>query len=230
MALYQKDFSSYRITGGVFYVNGEKCDAAQLSDFIENHPNYIYTEFLYPSEQMKEIFPLIHTVRVLVIKDGKELPQIGGAYMRFGTKDSGYANYMTCTENMKYVYDVNINPESGEYGAGKAVYRNHVEDMPCHPDTGVLVEGKIEAWAEARNMVIALAEYIGLVEYMGFDICFTDQGIKIMEINSHSGIKHLQMRKPLLKEPWSRVYFESKIKKIEMMTEEQIKKRNQMIR
>lgn len=75
-----------------------------------------------------------------------------------------------------------------------------------------------------------ITEYLGLCEYMGFDICFTNKGVKIMEINSHSGIKHLQMRKPLLEEEWCRTYFVKKIEALDRLTSEEITKRNQLMR
>ena len=79
-------------------------------------------------------------------------------------------------------------------------------------------------------MVIGITEYLGLCEYMGFDICFTNKGVKIMEINSHSGIKHLQMRKPLLEEEWCRTYFAKRIEVLDRLTSEEIAKRNQLMR
>ena len=51
-----------------------------------------------------------------------------------------------------------------------------------------------------------------------------------MEINSHSGIKHLQMRKPLLEEEWCRTYFAKKIEVLDRLTSEEIAKRNQLMR
>ena len=110
------------------------------------------------------------------------------------------------------------------------MYIDRIEDMPYHPDTNVLVEGTIDLWEEARDMVIGITEYLGLCEYMGFDICFTNKGVKIMEINSHSGIKHLQMRKPLLEEEWCRTYFAKKIEALDRLTSEEIIKRNQLMR
>lgn len=212
------------------YINGEKQTIEQLNDFIEDHPNYIYTEFFYPSTDMAKIFPLIHTIRVLTIKDKEEMSRIAGAYLRFGTNESGYANYMTVTPEMKFVYDVEINTNTGEYDAGKAVYMDHIEDMPYHPDTNVLVKGIISNWKEAQEMVLGIAQHLALVEYMGFDICFTNKGVKIMEINSHSGIKHIQMRKPLLEEEWTRNYFERKIEEVNNLTESERQKRNNLVR
>lgn len=213
-----------------FYINGEACGKEELKSFVEKHPNYIYTEYFVPSTQLGGVFPLIHTIRVLAIKDGEEKSKIAGGYLRFGTKDSGHANYMNSNSATVFAYDVKIDTESGRFSEGKAVYIDRIEDMPYHPDTNVLVEGTIDLWEEARDMVIGITEYLGLCEYMGFDICFTNKGVKIMEINSHSGIKHLQMRKPLLEEEWCRTYFTKKIEALGRLTSEEITKRNQLMR
>ena len=50
------------------------------------------------------------------------------------------------------------------------------------------------------------------VELMGFDIGITQNGIKIMEINTHPGIKYMQVYEPLLENEINKMYFETKIK------------------
>lgn len=224
-----KGFFQLTYENGDYYLNGEKTAGGGIKRFIEQHNNYVYTEFFRPEKSMEEIFPLIHTMRVLVINQHGDNPQIAGAYLRFGTKSTGYANYTNCSDNVEYVYDVNIDLKTGKYFGGTKVYADHLEQSPCHPDTGILAEGKLECWNEIKNMVLSISKYINLCEYLGFDVCVTSEGIKIMEINSHSGIKHIQLRRPLL-EGWTREYYLEKIREIDLMTENQKQRRNNILR
>lgn len=210
-------------------INGEKVDEGGIKKFIEQNNNYVYTEYFNPEEKMAEIFPLIHTMRVLVINSKGNNPRIAGAYLRFGTKNTGYANYTNCSENVEFVYDVDIDLDSGDYYGGKLVFADHVEDSPRHPDTDILVEGTIDCWNEIKEMVFGVAKHLKQCEYLGFDVCITNNGIKIMEINSHSGIKHIQLRRPLL-EGWTKDYYMDKIDKINELTVEQKKNRNYILR
>ena len=224
-----KGFFQISYENNEILINGEKMKQGELKKFIEENSNYVYTEFFTPEEKMSRIFPLIHTMRILVINSKGNNPQIAGAYLRFGTESTGYANYTSCSENIEFVYDVNIDIESGEYFGGRLVFANHIEESPKHPDTGVLAEGKIDCWNEIKKMVLDISKHINQCEYLGFDVCITDNGIKIMEINSHSGIKHIQLRKPLM-EGWTREYYKSKIDKINQMTTEAKRIRNNILR
>lgn len=224
-----KGFVQLSYENNNYYANGKELSELDIEKFIKEHNNYIYTEFLIPEKEMAEIFPLIHTIRVLVINaDGNE-PKIAGAYLRFGTKSSGYANYTNCSESVEFVYDVNIDIENGKYYGGKMVFADHVISSPNHPDTNTLAEGKIDCWDEIKAAVIGMAKHINQCEYLGFDVCVTDKGVKVMEINSHSGIKHIQITRPLL-QGWTREYYLDKIREINYMTEEQKTNRNNILR
>lgn len=50
-------------------------------------------------------------------------------------------------------------------------------------------------------------EYMGELEYLGFDVIVTDDGFKICEVNSHSGIRAVQRYMPFLQDVKCREYF-----------------------
>ena len=65
---------------------------------------------------------------------------------------------------------------------------------------------------------------------MGYDVCFTDHGPKIIEINSHSGVKYLQFYHPFKKDPFLRDYFAQKQEKIDALVERAKDEPNLLVR
>lgn len=119
-----------------------------------------------------------------------------------------------------------------------AVYSNQLDDLLAdrtvissyHPDTHVKMEGFIKDYESLKKTVLGIASHLSLVEYMGFDICVTDKGFKCLEINSHPGIKYMQVFKPFLANVDTREYYGSKIDKINGLSDELKKKRNSIVR
>ena len=79
-------------------------------------------------------------------------------------------------------------------------------------------------------MVEGLADRFNLVEYMGFDICETPDGPKLIEINSHSGGKYLQVFTPFLKDAYLGDYFRGKLAAIDALSAGDIVRRNETVR
>ena len=92
--------------------------------------------------------------------------------------------------------------------------------MVFHPDTGRKIEGKIPGWESVRKTVYAISKKFFGVEWMGFDVCIDSHGkMRIMEINSHPGIKYMQVFSPFMKSEKLRQYFEKKKEWIQQMSE-----------
>lgn len=216
-----------------FGIDGMPADAKGIGSFLREHPNYVFTEYLHPSQDMAEIDPLIHTLRLVVIDPTGVDPVPIASYLRFavGNKDSqSGANYQRPTSDDICSYNVEFDIETGRYGNGKLAYATKVLDMPRHPDSGILVEGAVDAWQELLASIKRLSLRLGPVEYMGFDIGITDHGPKIMEINSHPGIKYLQIFKPLLTNELAAEYYRRKLDLIGEMTPDERTRRNETVR
>ena len=76
-----------------------------------------------------------------------------------------------------------------------------------HPDTQVTVEGEIPGWEQMKAELLRISSYIPQVIYLGYDVVITDDGFKIIEINSHQAIHMIQTRTPLLKDALTRDFF-----------------------
>lgn len=217
---------------GSFSIDHEPTDEAGIIEFVEGHRNYVFTEFLHPSAEMAAIDPLIHTMRVIVTNPDGVSPKPIATYLRFAVADSASktgANYQSPTSADICSYNVYINPGTGEYGRGKLVYANKVVDAPCHPVSGVKAEGTVACWPDVLAMMRDISLQLGPVEYLGFDVGITPDGPRIMEINSHSGCKYIQVFEPIWENPVAAPYFRAKLDAIDALTEEQRTRRNRIV-
>ena len=215
--------------GSEVCIDSTPVDEAGLAAFVAEHPNYVITEFIRPSAELAAIDPLIHTLRVLVVNPTGVDPQPIAAYLRFGlgsNKSGDVANYTPPTRADICSYNVQVDLATGSFGNGKVVYANRVVDSPVHPDSKVEATGTIACWPQVEAMMHDVALRLGPVEYLGFDVGITADGPKIMEINSHTGIKYLQLFTPLMAHEQAGAYFRAKLAALDALTPEQVARRN----
>ena len=218
--------------------NGYAIDNMPATDddilaFMRTHVNYLFTEFLHPSAQMAAISPVINNLRLMVFNPTGTDPVIGASYFRFATgvgDDDSKSNYRYPSEQDAGNYNVWFNWKTGWFGGGKDIYANRVIDSPEHPETGVRAEGILENWREVCSFALDMSDRINPLEYLGYDICITDKGPKVIEINSHSGSKYVQFFHPFYKDEFLSSYFRSKIEAIEALDEDGIRRRNSILR
>ena len=192
------DFYKLSEVNGSLFVNEKLMSEGDFCNFLNSKMHYIITEYLIPGKEFKRIHEKIHTLRLLVLNDTGVSPSIVGGYLRFSTDGHGEANHLRssldCQANFDFYTQINI--DTGEYGNSILLYHDKVVPHPKHPDTNVLVEGVIPKYEELKGKVLETASYLFQAEWMGFDIGLTDDGFKIMEINSHAGIQMPQVTKP----------------------------------
>lgn len=226
-------FHKLAYQNGTYLIDGKEGTQDDVLAFVEANQNYVFTEFIYPSEQLAAINPLIHTIRLLVTNPTGTDPQPMAAYLRFSTEgraDGSTPNYVPPTADDIYSYDVQIDPLTGAFGNGKMAYANRIVDSPKHPASGVLAEGTIDCWDQVLAMVRDISLKVNACEYLGFDACITNKGPRIMEINSHSGIKYLQLFKPIYDNEQLAQYFAGKLAALDALTPQQAAARNGIIR
>lgn len=218
---------------GEYQIDNKPSSAEGIKKFVHDNPNFVFTEFFHPSEQMAKISPVINNLRLQVFNPSGVEPVIGASYFRIAMDvhgDDSKTNYRYPSKADNGNYNVWFNWKTGAYGNGKIIYANRVVDSPCSPDTGVLAEGVLEGWQEVIDMTLEMSERLNPLEYMGYDVCITDHGPKVIEINSHSGSKYLQYFQPFFKDEYMGAYFRDKLAQIEAMNEDEIARRNSIIR
>lgn len=217
---------------GDFYINGNKTDKEGIKKIVTENSNYVFTEYLRPSEQFAKYSSFIHTLRIVVINTNGDNPVIVGGYLRLPNKHSGEANYLVLDDSNKGKYNVfcEVDFETGKFGNAKLTYCDRVCATEVHPDTGEKIEGRIENYDKLKKLINYVSCKFSNLEYMGFDIGITDSGFKCMEINTHPGIKYMQIFEPFNKNPYMATYFQRKIDEINRMSSSEKQKRNNILR
>ena len=218
--------------GGRILVNGEELGEGGLDEFLFQRPNYVFTEYLRPSRQFRGYSHLIHTLRMVTVNEGGNEPRIIGGYLRIPNSLSGEANYIIIDKDNleKYNVVVDVDFDTGAYGPGKLTYADRAIAAKTHPDNGKPLSGSIEGYETLREAVLGVARRFSTIEYMGFDIGITDEGFKCMEINSHPGIKYMQVFAPLLADDRTREYFGRKVREVDGLSDVEKAKRNGIVR
>ncbi|MDO4842176.1 MAG: sugar-transfer associated ATP-grasp domain-containing protein, partial [Phoenicibacter congonensis] len=233
-------FNKLSYIDGTFCVGNKAATEAEVRDFVTTNRNYLYTEFFHPAEEWAKINPVIHTLRILMLNEDGVNPTTVASYFRFAVSDdSGVtknddskSNFNLPREPGLRLFNVPFDPKTGTYGVstGKPSillsYNAGRMDTDIHPDSGTYVDGKIEEWSQLEEMLKQMAIRLAPVEWLGYDLCMTDKGPKLMEINSHSGCTYLQMFTPYRKHEVLALYFEKKLAAIDALDEAGIRARN----
>jgi hypothetical protein len=186
----------YKITYSAdkYYVNDKPFCKDEMLEFLQTLDGYIVTEYLFTHKNLSRIWDKTpNALRILTVKEEGREPQIADSYIRFGTKKSGPVEHNTA-ENV--VAPVQL--DSGLFTNGKMIINNKIQDCKIHPDTKAALEGKLPFWEQITETILAICSYIPQVRYMGFDIIITDNGFKIIEINSRPGIGFHNYSHPVL--------------------------------
>ena len=217
---------------GVYFINEKEVSKKEVVEFVASHPNYIYTEYIHPSEQFSLYSDQIHTLRIVTLNDKGNNPKIIGGYLRLPNKNNGEANYTVLdgTDINKYNLFVEMNVINGKFGNAKKTFVNRVESITQHPDTNEVISGVIPNYDNLKQMILGIAQRFNTLEWLGFDIGVTNNGFKCMEINTHPGIKYMQIFRSLYTDEITRDYFLRKVNEIDLLGDNAKLKRNIIVR
>lgn len=203
-------FYCLALEDGVVSVNDEPTSKEDLLELVSSQKShYIVTDFLSMHEGLKVIYPkTVNTIRVAVINEHGYDPKIVQCYMRIGASATGY------TDNVGYGgICAMVDNETGRIYQPEVIVDHYFKPCPTHPDTGVSIEGIIvPCWDEVRRVVLGMAEYLGELEYLGYDVAVTDDGVKILEINIHQDLHKVANHGDDLKNFLHRKLHEKKVK------------------
>lgn len=99
--------------------------------------------------------------------------------------------------------DGSLFAEVKEGGAIHSAYRyeeNGVEKYYKHPDTGEEVCGPVPHWSEICDKLLEMHRYLADLDYLGWDVVVTDDGFKILEVNSLTAITPVQFFHPIMRD------------------------------
>lgn len=228
-----RGFHKLSFVEGEYRIDNRPADASSVASFVDKQKNLIYTEFFHPDEKTSRIDPLIHTLRILVVNRTGVDPVLAASYLRFATGahgDDSKPNYFIPNKRGISSFNIGFDMKTGRYGGGHLLYGYERIDTDVHPDSGVIAEGVFEEWPEVKEMLVRMSLSLGPLEFMGFDLGMTSRGPKLMEINSHSGCKYLQVFRPYMVDPFLSQYFGDKLAALESLDEAALAARNGLAR
>ena len=169
---------------GAFFVNNKERTEEEVLALLNGLTStYIVSEYIEMHHALQRIYDKVAcTVRVMTIRDGAPSP-IKNAYFRIGTSFTGN------TDNLgSGGIAAPVEPETGRFGNAELLAEHEFRPCPTHPDTGVPVEGTLPHWEEMKAEIEKICAYLSPLEYLGFDIVITEDGFRILEINTHQDL------------------------------------------
>ena len=157
--------------------------------------SFIVQEKILQADYANAIFPdALNTLRIFIYRDidtrGIRILTVGH---RFGTSESAPVD----NGGIKVGVDIETGKCTEAYGLLGKKYHGFSK---THPDTGFVLEGyKIPEWEKKRDAIIEQFDQIQWLEYGGLDVVFTNDGYRIIEINSMPDLA-FQIYKPFLKD------------------------------
>lgn len=191
--IYKLHFESENI-----HLNDQPVSNEELSKFIDKLDNYIIVEHLNQADYANNIYSgTINTIRIITMKD----PETGEIFIpiavhKFGSEktkpaDNVWRGGMTALVDI----ETGILKKSALHleGNRKIIWQEY------HPDTKQRIEGTaVPHWNYVKNKVIEIAKKMDFLNYVGWDVVVTDDGVKIIEGNNYSDVNILQIHQPLL--------------------------------
>lgn len=186
----------YRLSykNGKLYLNLEEATYEDVVEILSDKSNeYLVTEYIKQCDVLNRIYDgSVNTIRIIVFKEDGKTPRIGNAYMRFGSKKTGTVDNIGAGGIF-----VSLDEETG-YFHDALIITDDLKIVPCekHPDTGLAIEGYIPNWDKVIKDVLEIASHLEQIEYFGFDIAITSDGMKFPEINRYPDYMKIGKLKP----------------------------------
>jgi hypothetical protein len=103
-----------------------------------------------------------------------------------------------------------IDTKTGVIRGGLQKVNNETISISRHPDSNFMITGtKIPNWNEAISDLLNELDKMAWLRYTGLDAVLSEDGFKIIELNSLPDIEALQSRIPVFNDPRTRSFFES---------------------
>jgi len=175
-------FEKLEFNGVNYLINNKIISEGHLIEHLKNLPKHCISEYVVSSDQLKKINPLsTSTVRLVTLRQDNKT-HVVAAFLTFGTKASGSVDNID-KGGVSVAVDVKtgqILPKALSIDKDKDIYVPIME----HPDSKEKFEGQLEAWPRMIKAMEDIGDYLPQLTYMGCDVAITNEGFKIIEINS----------------------------------------------
>lgn len=183
---------------GTYWLNQDKKSKSEILHFVKSLHNYLVSPLIEQADYSTKIYPKsVNTVRMLTMVDPvSQKPFIAVAAHRIGNEQSFPVD--NCAMGS---FTANIDIETGTIGKAVTTVLHGMQNQwhSHHPDTGSPIEGvTIPNWQQIKSGILAIAENVKFLPYIGWDIVVTNDGFTIIEGNDGPDLKLHQVHGPLL--------------------------------
>lgn len=181
-----------------FTFNDAPYNRQEAEQYIATLDGYIVSEFVQQCSQYETIWSkTTHTLRVQTCNVMNGKAEVVFAFLRFG---SSKALHFVSHINAPGIYTAMIDIETGKT---KTVLtpdeQGRVIHVTEHPDTGVNLVCSVPHWNLVVSKCIEMHDKIlPNLNWLGWDIMITDDGFRILEINTLSGLLGVEAVEPIL--------------------------------
>lgn len=189
--------------GGV-HVNGRHVDLSKwFSDLSRTSSEYVITAAVIQHSKYHSVWPsAVHCIRLQTATLDGEAQLLFG-FIRFG-----------CAQSMHFTGHAfggsvfgDIDIEKGTIGALCRVEDGKIAEYSVHPDTGVSASGLIPNWNLISDKLLEMHRYLADLDYLGWDVAVTEDGFKVLEVNSLTGLRAVQYFRPALLDQRMKSFF-----------------------
>lgn len=212
-----RGFMKWVWNDGRIFVNNKPVEEKEFFEILEHLQNHIVTEYALEHDELAKIWPDSEcTLRVIMVKLPQDNPYQQAkwhnivSYARFGSSVSGGASNLSSGG-----IGIGFDFETGRFKEFGIRYKRFCPDGKhiCyeHPDThAVWKECGLPNWTYVKNKIEHVCNHVGSLDYLGFDVIITPNGLKFCEINSHPAMDYEQvMCRPVLSDPDAYRFFEA---------------------
>ena len=190
--------ASLRFKDNVFYINNKEYSECDFVDELRTYYDYLISEWIYPNDYAKKVFPLTtNTIRIVTVMNHESnKSEVLMAVHRFGTNKSIPVDN-ACSGGICSFVDI----RNGICGPGHDMIHVGLK-YEKHPETGEVIDGlRIPNWEDVKHKMEHVHNCFPYYEFLAWDVVITqDNKICILEINRGMDVHWLQVDKPMRNE------------------------------
>ncbi len=186
-----------------YYINTQASTLNEIKDLLSNLREYLVMEYIVSHDSIRKIYDVTpNPLRIQLIRQNNKEPKITGTFIKFGTSDSGILETLFAG-GIRAGIDVNTGNIFDPY----TILNNKIKRIKNHPDTNESMEIQLPHWEKIVGKIYEISDNLPQLTYIGFDVIITNEGFKVLEINSLTSIHGISHYYPYFADDYTRAYF-----------------------
>jgi len=198
--------------GGTWRLDGRLCQEPDVAQALRDLRTHLIGEYVEQHAYAKHLFRhATNTMRLVTLRDDDTLqPLLVTAFHRVGTSRSQPVDNVGAGGLFGP-----ISVTTGELGRFTGYPRGRsLEWFTHHPETGEPLAGVvIPRWHDLKDRILGVSRKLSFLSWMGYDVVATENGLKILEINSLPALS-CQLFRPYLLQPEVAKFFQRRIRNL----------------